>query len=286
MMDSEAMTGGCHFTWECENYKNNCGKCPGINSRNEKDKTFRNIIQKKDIFQSIDIQPIYVTELQKQMLSESFIFKNIKSFKAYIPVDENKYLKNTKYKQKYGLPENKKLIFFAANEIDDERKGMRFLYNALNILNDKLPITKKEKILLIVAGNRFEKINIKLPFDYVHLGYLSQISFAEVMCSSDIFICPSIEDTGPMVINQSLMCGTPVVAFNMGVAKDFIKNGVTGYKAEIRNENELANGIYSLLIMPTNELKLISKNCRETALKNFSLNSVLNQFNEILNSIN
>lgn len=285
LVDSAAMTGGCHFTWDCEGYKYNCGKCPGIESNNINDQTSKNLIEKKRIFESINIKPIYSTEIQRQMLSKSTVFKNIKSYQAYVIVDENKFLKSILGREKYNLPKDKKLIYFAANQIDEERKGMKLLNESLKILSNKLSEDEKNDIVLVIAGNNFKKLNEEWSFNYIHLGYLSQNSFAEVMCCVDLFICPSIEDSGPMVINQSLMCGTPVVAFEMGIAKDFIKNSITGYLAKLGDEIDLANGIYSIITMSTIELQTVSENCRNIALKNFSCESVLIQFKKIFDDL-
>ncbi|HEY3388159.1 MAG TPA: glycosyltransferase [Prolixibacteraceae bacterium] len=285
LVDSAAMTGGCHFTWDCQGYKNKCGKCPGIKSKITNDQTSVNIIHKLKVFQRINIQPIYATEQQRIMLSQSTVFKNIKSHKAYGIVDENKFSKSSAFRKKHDLPDNRKLIFFAASQIDDERKGMRILNKALNLLSEKFTDTERNGIILVIAGNSFDKISLHWTFHYKHLGYISQNDFSEIMSSADLFICPSIEDSGPTVINQSLMCGTPVVAFDMGVAKDFIQNGYTGYRAKLGDENDLANGIYSLLSMSSEELKRISENCRKIAIENFSAKNVLTQFNTIFEDV-
>lgn len=285
LIDSAAMTGGCHFTWNCEGYKYNCGKCPGIDSNDIYDQTYKNLIQKKAIFENINIKPIYATETQRQMLVASSVFKNQKSYQAYVPVDENKFFKSVAYIDKHNLPKNKKLIFFAASEIDNERKGMKLLNSSLNILSERLSDDEKNEIILVIAGNSFHKLDVSWSFNFIHLGYLNQNSFAEVMSSVDLFICPSIEDSGPMVINQSLMCGTPVVAFEMGIAKDFIRNNLTGYLAKLGDELDLANGIYSIITMSKVQLQNVSENCRNTALKYFSTQSVVNQFNKIFDDV-
>lgn len=285
LMDSEAMTGGCHFTWQCEKYINTCGNCPGLNSHLKNDQSFVNLINKNKVFQSVNIQPVYATEHQRQMLSKSLVFKNKESHKVYIPVDEYKYFNEREVRKKHNLPNDKKLIFFAASQIDDERKGMSILNNALNILVDRLTEVEKNELILVIAGHRFDKLEVEWSFNYVHLGYLSQYDFAKIMNCCDLFICPSIEDSGPMVINQALMSGTPVVAFEMGIAKDFIKNGITGYIAKLGDQNDLANGIYSLLHLSDSELLSMSENCRKIALENFSSKAIVSQFNEIFKNL-
>ena len=47
-----------------------------------------------------------------------------------------------------------------------------------------------------------------------------------------MFLNPSTDDAGPSMVNQSIMCGTPVVSFNLGTAVDVIENGISGFKTD------------------------------------------------------
>ena len=87
-----------------------------------------------------------------------------------------------------------------------------------------------------------EKIAWKksLPFILLHLSVFA-IFFIDV-AMSDVFLSPSIQDAGPMMLNQALMCGTPAVAFNIGVAYDII-NDKTGYLAKYRDSEDFCKGI-------------------------------------------
>ena len=67
---------------------------------------------------------------------------------------------------------------------------------------------------------------------------------------------PSVLDAGPMMINQALSCGLPVVSFEMGVALDVLKNAGTGYCAKLGDYEDFANGIH--FIYSLNELEYTS----------------------------
>jgi glycosyltransferase involved in cell wall biosynthesis len=85
--------------------------------------------------------------------------------------------------------------------------------------------------------------------------------------AADVYVCPSIEDSGPMMINQSIMCGTPVVSFEMGVALDLVVTGKTGYRAKLKDTGDMAKGILDILTLDEDNYKIMSVNCRELALK-------------------
>jgi glycosyltransferase involved in cell wall biosynthesis len=50
-----------------------------------------------------------------------------------------------------------------------------------------------------------------------------------------------------MMIPESMLCGTPVVAFDSGGAPDLIRSLETGYLAKYKDCADLANGILTLL---------------------------------------
>ena len=65
------------------------------------------------------------------------------------------------------------------------------------------------------------------------------------MC--DLFVSTSIEDSGPLMVNQAIAMGTPVAAFGIGVAEDLVKDGKTGAKAELFDCDTLSDKIIELL---------------------------------------
>ena len=61
--------------------------------------------------------------------------------------------------------------------------------------------------------------------------------------SSDIFLSPSIQDNLPLTVMESLSCGTPVVAFDVGGMKDLILHKKNGYLATEDNFDDFYEGI-------------------------------------------
>jgi glycosyltransferase involved in cell wall biosynthesis len=70
-----------------------------------------------------------------------------------------------------------------------------------------------------------------------------------------------------MMINESIMCGTPVVAFEMGVAPDLVHTGQTGYRAKLKDNEDLAKGIAQILGLSKDAYDAMSNNCRELGLR-------------------
>jgi len=289
MFDMAPFTGGCHYAWNCEGYKKNCGSCPGLYSADPFDITYKNLIFKKKFTDKTNIQIIAGSEWQYRQAKESMLFRNKTIHKILISVNPAIFKPTDKLeiRTKSGIPSNKKVIFFGALGLDSERKGMKYLLESLAILREHLLTSSriKDSIFLLIAGNGFDKIKDLLPFEYLNLGLLDNTyGIASTYQAADIFVCPSVEDSGPSLINQSLMCGTPVAAFEMGVAFDLVVTGKTGYLAKIRDSSDLAQGIYNILTLNDIEYKKLSENCRELALELCSPEVQIEKFEQIIKS--
>jgi glycosyltransferase involved in cell wall biosynthesis len=127
---------------------------------------------------------------------------------------------------------------------------------------------------------------LELPFPQTHLGYFPEDKqLALAYQSADIFVCPSVEDAGPMMINESVMCGTPVVSFDMGVALDLVHTGETGYRAKLQDSSDLAQGMYDLLTLDKIEYERISKNCRNLGLLRCHPTAQIKDFEKLIDSL-
>lgn len=269
MMDMAPITGGCHYAWDCKGYTNKCGNCPGLYSTNPQDQSYLNWQFKKKIIDNTNIIPIAGTEWQFRQLQESSLFKDKQKYKVLLGIDDELFRPANKLevRNKINIPVEKKIILFGAVTVNDKRKGYKELIEALKILNNMLTETESKNIQLVIAGNSSKEFENTLHFKHTFLGYLSHKQMARVFQAVDVFISPSIEDSGPMMVNQSIMSGTPVVSFEIGVALDLVITGKTGYRAKLKDSNDLALGIKYLLELNEAEYKIIAENCRTMGLK-------------------
>lgn len=271
LMDTAPLTGGCHYSWDCDGYTKGCGNCPALYSSKKNDQSAVNFNFKQKYLDKTNISIITPTEWQNRKTVESMLFKNKPIQKVLLSIDskEYAYLPKNKGKEKLGIPTGKKVIFFGATANDHKRKGMNYLIDALEILK-KSDIQKQENLLLLIAGN-FDPMQNALPFEHRYLGFLeNNEQLAAAYHAADVFVCPSIEDSGPMMINQSIMTGTPVVSFEMGVSEDIVITGETGYRAKLMDSIDLAKGINYVLSLSDAEHERLCVNSRKLALSNYS----------------
>jgi glycosyltransferase involved in cell wall biosynthesis len=285
LMDMAAFTGGCHYAWACKGYFRNCGKCPGIFSNNPYDQTNVNWEFKKKYSSKINLEVVIGSaELGKQVLNSS-LFKGMKvSQEVYIPVNEEIYKPEDKLiiRKQLGLPLNKKIIFFGSYLVTNRRKGFNELIKSLDILYSIITEECRNNIHLLIVGYMEDGVSKSIPFDFTSLGYLTHSDLPQAFQAANIFASPSIEDSGPMMVNQALMCGTPVVSFGVGVAIDFVRNGITGYRVNLYDCNEFAQGLKNLLQLDEERSKQVALNCREFAIKSFSIEVTCERWSRLL----
>lgn len=282
--DYSPMSGGCHFTNGCDKFKTGCGACQAFNSSNERDFTRFNIEYRKKVYDKI--KPViwantYMIEYffkKSYLLKEQFLFCN-KSFS--LDTDFFKPLDIKPLRDKYDIPEEKKFIIsFGCQSLIDERKGMSYMVEALNILYDRMTEEERRETILLSIGKDGDIIKEQLKIDYKWLGYIPKKMLPEFYSISNVFVCSSVNDAGPSMLKQALACGTPLVAFEMGAALDVLVGQKTGYSVKLRDSQGLAEGILKILKMSLQDYINLRIDCRNFVLTNNSreafVSSILN----------
>ena len=261
MMDNAPITGGCHYPWDCKGFTSDCSNCPAIVDKKHFGEASENLeIKQKTL--PIDLTFVTFSEQDYQRAISSKVGLRRKVIKRLGFVEEDKYKPGDKSSAKshFKISAERKVIFFGASKMNEKRKGMDLLIDALMHLQDYL---LANQVVLMCSGLQVPEMdNLVLN----HVGFLNEDELILAYRAADIFVCPSIEDSGPMMINQSLMCGTPVVAFETGIAIDLVINGQTGYVAEKNDFVDLAEGIKRMLELSPTEYLFYSEKCREIGI--------------------
>jgi glycosyltransferase involved in cell wall biosynthesis len=98
-----------------------------------------------------------------------------------------------------------------------------------------------------------------------------------------VTVVPSLEENLSNVIMESLACGTPVVAFNIGGNSDLITHKVNGYLAIPSDVKDLAQGI-DWVLNNKEELNL-SQNCINKVRKEFDYSIVAKKYTNLYKKI-
>lgn len=284
MMDMEVITGGCHSAWNCLEYKAQCGKCPALYSNYEQDQSRINWLYKKKYIDLTNLVAIACSGRQYEQLQASSLFMNVSKKKVFLSIHPENFKPADKIiaRSTLGLPVDKRILLFGTVGVHNRKKGFNELMEAIVCLHRRDTISN---IHIAIVGRVRDDYQYDIPYKYSMLGYLSHDKIILAFQSADVFLCPSIEDSGPMMINQAMMCGIPVVSFDMGVAIDLILTGKTGYRAKLRDTTDFAKGIESILSQSETEYSDMSNNCRELALDLCHPLVQATQFSQIIDEI-
>ena len=264
--DMNSFTGGCHYNQGCQKFKTGCGNCPLLNSGIENDLSKRIFSIKEKSYKNLDIQIVTPSKWLGETAQESFLFSK---FAVYVipyglPTDTFAAGSKDDIKKKIGIPPQYKVILFGADNLGNERKGFAYLLKALEKLKTK------DDFILATFGNLPSEIKLNGKFKVITFGSIpGENELAMIYNAADVFVLPSLEDNLPNTVLESLSCGTPVVAFNIGGIPDMIRHKKTGYLAEYKNPQSLAEGIS--WIINNKNLKDISHDCRKEALEKYPL---------------
>lgn len=220
--DMNPFTGGCHYSDGCDRYKTDCMNCPQLQGTIDDNNAFFDQEYKKSCLSMFS--PIITAPSQwlKECSFKSKLFGTFKN--QYIPYSLDmsifKFQDKAFCRTIFNLPQDKKIILFVSDSIDNRRKGF-------DILLDSFKQLQNADIHICVVGDK--KWTIDYPLEITFLGRINdERLMALVYSAADAFILPSREDNLPNVIIESLACGTPVIAFPVGGVIDIIKTGFNG----------------------------------------------------------
>lgn len=287
LLDMGHLTGGCHYAWRCEGYLSSCGSCPALRWRGESDSPERIWRTKYSEMGATRGWVVAGSSLLARQAAVSSLFDMRHIETLLLGVSEKKFLPGDVpvLREELGIEKAAKVIFFGAQKFNQRRKGMRLLFEAISRLADDWPRGYPLPALL-AAGNsmNFSPLR-KKGFTLIDLGFVDTNTLAKAYAAADLFACPSIEDSGPMMINESMMSGTPVVAFRMGVAEDLIEDRVTGVIAELGNVVEFAEGMRHILLWDAGRYAAARQRCRSLALEKCSSEHQLMRLVEVAKSL-
>jgi D-inositol-3-phosphate glycosyltransferase len=155
-------------------------------------------------------------------------------------------------RDKLGLP-GKKILLFVGRI--DPLKGVDRLIKAL------LYLPSREGLQLVIIGGdegsrteieKLKKLSAALKVDgkVRFEGLIEHGQLPYYYSAADVCIVPSYYESFGLVALESLACGTPVVATDVGDLRNIIRSGETGYVVADNVPEKIAGGIARVLSAP------------------------------------
>jgi glycosyltransferase involved in cell wall biosynthesis len=278
--DMWLFTGGCHYSQDCQLYQNSCQRCPSLKSLDDNDLSSINFVRKLQLFNSRpDVTIIGLSQWIAQEATKSAILhnSNIKQLPNPVNTDVFRPVDKILARQTLGLSLEKPIILFAADGgTRDPRKG----YHYLNAILSGTLATRQ--LHVVTFGNRNTQ---KIEKGLHTLEHLPTIDAEEqivlLLNAADVVVLPSIQENLSNLVLESLSCGTPVVAFDIGGNSDMIRHLDNGYLASFADSQDLAEGIRWGLSHKFNPEAI-----RQRILENFSYDVVAAKYMTLYRSLN
>lgn len=234
--DMNPFTGGCHYSEGCEGFIKDCSHCPLISNSNTLPNDSWQL--KKHIFEQLDIHLVCPSNYIANLARKSSLLgnKSITVIPNAYPIHKFVPEPQLYSRKKIGINSNKKLILFGSEDIKNRRKGGDILVKVAALIEQSLD---KDLYEIVLFGNG----NVSLPLKTHCLGKVAEKDLKYVYSACDVFVSLSREDVGPMTVVESLLCGTPVVGFPIGIIPDVILPNLTGYIAQPFSAESVVKGV-------------------------------------------
>lgn len=224
---------------------------------------------------------IAVNEETKENYLEKYPWLKDKMIVIPVGIDTELFKPMDKHKmqEKYGFKKNEKIIIYVGRL--EKEKGLGFLLNSFKEVKKEITDCK-----LVLVGDGREKKNLEnLAKDLelkevIFMDSLEHDKIPEIMNCADVFALSSLYESGPLVVQEALACGIPVVTTNVGRVQEFIKSDAIGRIVE-RNEKDFARAIIEIFKM--DQEKTI-KACRQVAM-DFSFEKTAKKIIEVYKNL-
>ncbi|MEJ7820904.1 MAG: glycosyltransferase [Chitinophagaceae bacterium] len=274
-MDKAPMTGGCHYTWDCKQFATSgCKDCSAFKFNFLSFIAFKNFKYRQKYIGKLNITALSPTRETSQLITKSILFHQKE--KIYIPIgiDQTTFIQKEIRTLEFcniNREVGKTYFLAGANNINDKRKGLQFFIDSLRIIKERDNNLFKQIRVIIIGKFKYNPFD-DIEVDNSTLGYVNEERLIQLYNFVDAYVCPSIEDSGPLMVNQALTCGTPVIAFNTGVARDLITDDNAGYLASMLDIEDFAKGLIMIINRGKKDQNSYKKNNRDMTIQKVGMN--------------
>lgn len=281
MHDMWAFCGAEHYTLDDENARFIVGYLKNNRPKAESGIDLNRItwLAKRKYWKNNFFHIVSTSKWLFNCASNSKLFSASKHFLIPYPLETKKFWKpihKNVAREALGLPQDKYLILMGADGgTTNPRKGADLMFESISNIG-KIANFETE---LIIFGQS-DPINPSKWSQKVHwLGNVNDDRILALAYSAaDVMIVPSRQEAFGQTATESLACGTPVVAFDIGGLSDIVLHKENGWLAKPFDIQDMAEGIKWIIEDPKRHGKL-SENARASVLERYDPEKLALQYN-------
>jgi glycosyltransferase involved in cell wall biosynthesis len=291
--DLWALTGYCAYPYDCNKWKEGCHDCPLLKGEGRllvepKPSSRRDVTRyvwrlKQKIYRESKLHIVVNSDWVRKKVNQG-ILKNSLSVSVIsngVDLDIYRPIDKQKAREILGLPANETIFLWGAASLGNLRKGYSYTARAMEL------IQKNGKIepLLITMGKE-KRMDEKYPLGKVkHFGFVKDPARQALMYSAaDLFLCSTLADAQPQTVVESLACGTPVIAYDIGPMPELVQDGKTGFIVPEVSVESLEATLEEVLEDPEN-LAEMGQTCRKEAEQKYDLSKQTKKYIDLYEKI-
>lgn len=282
--DEWAFTGVCHSFVDCEKYTKECGACPLLASNDANDLSRAVFRKKREYYEGLDLHIVTPSRWLAECVRKSAllgrcpvtVIPNCIDTDTFAPGDRDEACR------RFSLSTDRRyLLYGAMSAMTDPIKGFGELVSALKLMDAEAGLSDVE-LVVFGADHPLERLDLKRNVHY--LGRLSKESdIVAAYRVASAMVVPSLSENLSNVIMESLSCGLPVAAFDIGGNSDMLQHKENGYLARERDSKDLAEGIK--YILESEDRGRLSENARKWVIEHYKSETVAKAYLELYRSI-
>lgn len=250
LSDMWPFTGGCHYSGDCQRFKQACGQCPQLKSHSSIDLSGLLLKSKAKRWAGGNLTIVAPSHWMAEKAKSSRLFgdRDIRViatgvdcsiFRPYTSKDARKLL---------NLPLDQPLLLLGASDaLKNPRKGSGILAHIFNnplifaSAGDNLP-----GLVIFGASQRPDTVPPHIPvylFGKIH----DEILLSLIYSACDVFIAPSREENLANTVLEAMSCGLPIVAYRIGGMPEAVEHERNGLLFSGDDESGFSLGVAKIL---------------------------------------
>lgn len=279
--DMWPFTGHCAFSMDCARWQTGCGTCPypGVYPGVKHDWTAIEWKLKRWSLSRVRLHMITPSQWLADCVKQSMA-KHIPVSVLPYGIDTNTYAPGdqNQARQALDMEESRIAFLLSSANLDDPRKPQAIICDALNRLSDDL--MAQIQVITFGGGDIRPKLSQQIPVKA--LGLLtSDDAKVNAYRAADALLFASRADNLPLTIQESLACGTPVIANPVGGVTEMVINDRTGLLTDDLSAEAYQRKVENFIGMRKEARNELKQHARDHAETHFDLSNHARQTIEI-----
>lgn len=248
-------------------------------------------------------EPSYVYDIIMREFPQ-YVDNSLTSFVDCIAVSripqknfENKYKRKISDIMSYGIPDiqpkrkgfknNTKVTFAIVGGVS-EGKAQDIFIDAIKLLNNVELGNSNFYIIGSYGRDEFAETILSQVQEYDNIvitGNLTRAELKNIYTQIDIMVCPSREDSLPIVMTEAMMYSKPCIASDSTGTADYIKDGINGFVCKTEDSEDLCEKM-RYFIHHQEKIEIMGKEARKVYEEYFTMDKFADRLcNQMQNTI-